>query len=427
MSAYLKRIVDVELDELLSGLAAISLEGAKGVGKTQTALRRAAAVHRLDDSSQWAIARADPARLTFGPRPVLIDEWQRLPESWDIVRRAVDDDSSPGQFLLTGSAAPATGGKRPATHSGAGRIVTLRMRPLSLAERGVESHLVSLQELLKGQKPDLAGSTKVRLAGYVEEIVSSGFPGIRPLSGRARRAQLDSYVDRIVDRDFDEMGYRIRNPAVLRRWLAAYAAATATTASFETIRDAATGGHEEKPAKTTTQPYRDILERLWIIDEIPAWLPTRNHITRLTAPPKHHLADPALAARLLGLDADALLAGTKVAGSALHEPFLGMLFESLVTLCVRVYAQAAEARVVHLRTRGGEREVDLIVIRQDQRVLALEVKLARTVDDADCRHLHWLKAQIGKGLLDAVVVTTGPEAYRRPDGIAIVPAALLGP
>ncbi|MFZ4737619.1 MAG: ATP-binding protein [Bradymonadia bacterium] len=251
---------------------------------------------------------------------------------------------------------------------------------------------------------------------------------MRHLKGRPLRAQLDGYLNHIVEHDFNALGHRVRNPTALRRWLTAYAAATATSASFETIRDAATGGQNEKPAKTTTQPYRDVLERLWIIESLPGWLPSRNVVARLTAPPKHHLADPALAARLLGVDEEALLRATPAGPPQLRDgPLLGNLFESLVTLCVRVYAQAAEAGVSHLRTRGGEREVDLIVSRADQRLVALEVKLARTISDADVRHLHWLREQIGDDLLDAVVIHTGPEAYRRADGIAVVPAALLGP
>jgi len=209
--------------------------------------------------------------------------------------------------------------------------------------------------------------------------------------------------------------------------MAAYAAATATTASFETIRDAATSGQGEKPSKTTTQPYREILERLWIVDPLPAWLPSRNRLNRLAQAPKHHLADPALAVRILGLDAEALLSGGEPnLPIPRDERLLGHLFESLVTLNVRVYAQAAEARVSHLRLHGGRREVDLIVERADQRVLAIEVKLSGAVDDDDVKHLTWLKEQIGDELLDAVVIHTGPQAYRRRDGIAVVPAALLG-
>jgi len=214
---------------------------------------------------------------------------------------------------------------------------------------------------------------------------------------------------------------------VLKRWIAAYAAATSTTASYETVRDAATGGQGDKPSKSATHPYREILERLWIVDPVPAWLPTRNHLNRLAQPPKHHLADPALAARMLGLDADALLAGRE-AGPVIPRDgsLLGHLFESLVTLCIRVYAQGAEARVRHLRLYGGRHEVDLIVERADQRVLAVEVKLSGAVSHDDVKHLLWLREQIGEDLIDSVVIHTGPQAYRRPDGIAVIPAALLG-
>ena len=130
---YLPRIVDSEIDELLAALPAVAIEGARGVGKTSTALRRAATVRHLDDPAERAIAQADPERILAGEPPVLIDEWQRVPETWDLVRRAVDQDRTPGRFLLTGSAAPV----QAPTHSGAARIVTVRMRPLALAERGL--------------------------------------------------------------------------------------------------------------------------------------------------------------------------------------------------------------------------------------------------------------------------------------------------
>lgn len=424
LAKYVRRVVDDEIDALLGALPALSLEGPKAVGKTATAVQRAGTVHRLDDPAVRTIAAADPVRLVRGDHPVLVDEWQRLPESWDVVRRAVDTDQRPGRYLLTGSMAPA---EQP-THSGAGRIVTVRMRPMSLAERGIGSPIVSLAGLLSGTRPRIEGQTDVTLEDYTTEIVSSGFPGMRHLSGRALRAQLDGYLARITERDFHEVGHRVRNPSALRRWMTAYAAATSTTAPYETIRDAATGGEGEKPARTTTQPYRDTLQQLWIIDSIMAWHPTRRAIARLAAPPKHHLADPALAARLLGADVDALLDAVPLGPPMPRNgTLLGQLFESLVTLGVRVFAQAAEATVSHLRTRGGQREIDLIIERSDHRVVAVEVKLGRTVGPDDVRHLRWLGDEIGGDLLDAVVITSGREAYRRPDGIAVVPAALLGP
>ncbi len=257
---YLPRIVDSELDVLCAELPAVALEGPRAVGKTETTLRRATTVHRLDDIAEFDIARADPSRLAKGHPLVLIDEWQRLPESWDVVRRAVDADPRTPRFLLTGSAAPA----QAPTHSGAGRIVTVCMRPLSLAARLLETDADAL------------------------------------LEGR-------------------DSGWRIPRDASL----------------------------------------------------------------------------------------------------------LGALFQSLVTLSVRVYAQANEAKVFHLRTQGGEHEVDLIVQGAGGRVVALEVKLTQTASHSDTRHLRWLAERIGPTLADAAVITTGPEAYRRPDGIAVIPAALL--
>jgi|HubBroStandDraft_6_1064221.scaffolds.fasta_scaffold38820_4 predicted AAA+ superfamily ATPase len=424
LAPYQPRIVDGELDELMASLPALVIEGAKGVGKTATASRRATTVHGLDDPQQRSIVRADPARLLGAQGTTLIDEWQHVPESWDLVRRAVDAGAAPGGFLLTGSTTPA----KPGTHSGAGRIVSVRMRPMALAERGPFTPSVSLRELLGGTKPTVTGHTDRRLEDYAKEILASGLPGLRDFHGRALRAQLDGYLTRIVDRDFPELGHSIRNPAALERWMKAYAAASSTSASFEKIRDAASAGHSEKPAKSTTIPYRDALERLWILDQVPAWLPSRNRIARLSAAPKHQLADPALAARLLGVEQDGLLSATVVGPPIPRDgTLLGALFESLVTLSVRVYAQAAEAKVSHLRTAAGAHEVDLIVERANGRVLAIEVKLTRDIDEDDTRHLKWLTQTIGDELLDAIVITTGQDAYRRPDGIAVIPAGLLGP
>lgn len=422
-TTYRRRVVDDELDELFAGLPAISIDGPKGVGKTATATQRAVTTHRLDDTSTLAVALADTNSLVRGPEPILIDEWQRWQPSWDLVRRAVDDRPSPGRFLLTGSASPHT----PQTHSGAGRIVTVRMRPLSLVERGVDVPTVSLARLLDGTDP-IQGDTRIGLREYADEIVRGGFPGMQSASPRVQRGQLAGYVGRIVDRDFDEAGQQVRNPHGLRRWMTAYAAATGTTTSLEKIRDAATAGDGNTAARSTVQAYREVLERIWIADPLPGYVPTMSRLNRLTTSPKWYLADPALAVALLNVSADKLLAGGE--GNIVvprDGTLLGALFESLVALNVRVYAQAAEAEVAHLRTKTGDREVDFLVEGHDGRAVAIEVKLAETPDSHDLRHLLWLKDRLGDSLVDMVVLTTGKHAYRRKDGVAVVPVALLGP
>ncbi len=424
MRPYRPRIIDTELDALMTGLPAIALEGPKGVGKTATAARRARTTYRLDLPASRELLEAAPEQLHAAPAPVLLDEWQRWPQSWDLVRRAVDDGAAPGRFLLTGSAVPAEA----PVHSGAGRIVSLRMRPLSLAERGLTRPTVSLAALLSGTRPDVEGRSEVGLTDYLDAIVTSGFPGFSAATPRAARAQIDGYLERIVQRDLDEQGVRVRRQDALRGWLIAYAAATSTTTSYTALLDAATPGDAEKPARSTIEGYRSALQALWLLDPVPGWAPTLNPLKRVSQAPKHHLADPALAASLLGVGVDALLRGRDAGPPALRDGDLaGRLFESLVVLSLRTYAQAAEARVAHFRTRNGDHEVDMIVGRADGRVLAIEVKIAPSVSDDDVRHLRWLGERYGDALLDAVVITAGRDAYRRRDGVAVIPAALLGP
>jgi len=172
-------LIDDELDVLMPELAAVGVDGPKGVGKTATGLQRAATVLSLDDPVALSIVRADPVRALGRPRPILVDEWQRAPEVWDHVRRAVDDGAPASSFLLTGSATPAVGAT---AHSGAGRIVSLRMRPMALSERDLAEPTVSLASLLEGGRPGVHGESRLTLADYAHEIEASGFPGIRSLA-----------------------------------------------------------------------------------------------------------------------------------------------------------------------------------------------------------------------------------------------------
>ncbi|GAA3635717.1 DUF4143 domain-containing protein [Kineosporia mesophila] len=415
-------MVDDVLDDLLPALPAILLDGPKAVGKTATALQRAQTVWRLSRPPQAAVVSADPQQALNAAPPVLLDEYQRVLPVFDAVREAVDEDSAPGRFLLTGSAPP------PGSHSGAGRITTVRVRPLTLPERGVSTAMVSLASLFEGSfTAPVAGVSALGLADYTDLILASGLPGLQHLQGRPLQIQLDGYLDRIVERDMREDGHDVRRPATLMAWLRAYAASVSTTTSWDKVRDAASAGSAVKPARSTTGPYVDTLTRLRILDDVPAWIPSHNHLKRLTRSPKHHLADPALAARLVGATRASLLRGAGETFTPLDGTYLGQLFESLATLSVKVFATSLPASVSHLRLDSGRREVDLIVERDsDRAIVAFEVKLAGEVNYEDVKHLHWLREQLGEQLVDAVVLTTGPAAYRRPDGIAVVPLALLG-
>jgi predicted AAA+ superfamily ATPase len=425
-ATYRRRVLDDTLDIYTGAFSAVALEGAKGVGKTATAQQRASSIFKLDEPGPLAVVQADMDRVLRADPPVLIDEWQRHPPVWDAVRNADDSGAAPGSYLLTGSADP----RDAPAHTGAGRIVTVRMRPLSLAERWGAFN-VSLAKLLEGENSPVEGETDFDLEAYTHEILSSGFPGLRRYQGQALRAQITSYLNLVVEKDFEQLGHHVRNPEALRRWMTAYAAASATTASFETIRRAATNNENEKPARSTVIPYRDALQRLFILDPVKAWRPANNPLGELGDAEKHQLVDPALAARLVRATAGKLLDG-QASGPAMIRTGtqLAALFESLVALSVRVYAAAAESaepEVRHFRTHRGKHEVDLIVEREDGKVLAIEVKLTAVPSDADTAHLKWFSDRLGDEVIDRVVITTGKVAYRRPDGIAVVPAALLGP
>ncbi|WP_232546971.1 DUF4143 domain-containing protein [Propioniciclava soli] len=183
----------------------------------------------------------------------------------------------------------------------------------------------------------------------------------------------------------------------------------------------------DKPARQTADIYRQHLQRIFLLDPIEAWTPAFAPLKRLTHSPKHHLVDPALAARLVGVGKTGLLRGQGNRVHAATGTWLGALFESLAAQSVRVYAEAADAHVGHLRTKNTDHEIDLIVETADRSTVGIEVKLTDTIRPADVEHLNWLGEQLGDRLGDRMIIYTGKHAYRRPDGIAVVPLALLGP
>ncbi len=434
-NVYAPRIIEAELKNLLEGHPAINIQGARGIGKTTTAAQMAGTIFDLEDPATIESVKTNPYQMVNASEPILIDEWQVYPQSWTMVRRAVDADSRPGRFILTGSVGP----KTPPTHSGAGRITTIRMRPMSLAERWGNDlpPTVSLKSLLDGDDSPFTADTEVSVDDYLKEIVVGGLPGVRgqssPSTLTAKKVEIaqrrmESYCQQVVDIEFSQAGHTLRNPAGLYRWLCAYAAATASATSFEKIRRAAVSDEGQMVAQTTTFPYRDTLAKMWATDPVGAWWHTSNALSRLTLRPKHHLADPAMAACLLRADVESLHAG-KLPDAPVHVDvgMPGRLFESLMALNLRVYAQAADAEVFHFRSHRGEREIDFMIKKRHGGVLAVEVKFTNVPQEKDFRHLQWIKEQLGDQMVGAVLITAGRYAGRREDGIAVIPAALLGP
>ncbi|MDR1082631.1 MAG: DUF4143 domain-containing protein [Coriobacteriales bacterium] len=412
---YLPRIVDYELQERLQQSGAVLVTGPKACGKTETARQIAESEVRIDTDPSVSIAmQSDPNLLLKGKTPRLIDEWQEQPQIWNYARHEIDNRQKEGQFILAGSANPVESVR---LHSGAGRFSRLRMRPLSWWESGWSSGEVSLASLLKGDVPS-SNLLDTSLEKIAEHIVAGGWPALIGKSLRnAARYNLD-YLSLIAEMDVSRVSDRKRDPLKIHRLLESYARNIATPASVSTLT-LDTTGEDGSLARTTVIDYLDVLSRLMIVEDLPAWNVHLRSKAALRTTPKRHLVDPSLAVAALGADVESLLADVV---------FLGFLFESEVLRDLRVYSQFLDATLCHYRD-SKRRESDIILQLPNNSWAAFEVKLgfggadegaasllrvAREVDDS----------RIGK-LLALTVITGFGFAHRRPDGVNVVPLATL--
>jgi hypothetical protein len=412
-TAYIPRVADAELADALGLPTAAVIEGAKGVGKTETALRQAASSVLLDlDPAAKTAAEIDPSLVLAGEKPRLIDEWQEVPAIWNHVRRAVDARSGP--FILTGSAVPADDTTR---HTGAGRFIRLRMRPMTLFELGRSSGEVSLGKLLDGEQTS-AKVGELPIPELVDIACIGGWPAL--IGGSAADAQriLVGYLDSVARTDIRRVDGVARNPEKVRGVLRSLARNTGTEASLAMIaRDA--GGSDGPLEVVTARAYIAALDRLMVIEDQPAWAPPLRSRARLRSASKRHFCDPSLAAAALQAAPEQLLGDLN---------YFGFIFESLVVRDLRVYAQHHHARVLHYRDNIGE--VDIIV-EAGARWGALEVKLGATYVDAAAANLKRFVERIdtnqcGSPAFLGVVVPT-PYTYVREDGIHVISIQALSP
>jgi len=290
---------------------------------------------------------------------------------------------------------------------------------MTLFEQGFSPGTVSLADLLDGRDPS-AGAADLDVAAYTEQIVVGGWPALIGRSVGDAMAFTRGYIDTIVEHDIDIVSGARRNPRLVRRFLQAYAQLSAHPSRLSTIVERARGiAEEEGPSRWTAEPYLDALGRLMVVDDVEAWNPELRSRTRLMTTPKRHLVDPSLAAQLMECDPTRLLGDLNT---------LGYLFESLAARDIRVYASAVNASVYHYRERAGELEVDLIVERPDGTWIGVEVKMGSAlIDEASSALLRLASARVIHPPAALVVLTTTEYAYRREDGVRVVPLGLLGP
>ena len=426
---YKKRLLDVKLKRFMESRFAILVEGAKATGKTTTCKELTEHHFHLDSPQELeAVAQTSYKILFVNEGNILIDEWQFHPEIWNVVRRKVDEGNFTGTIFLTGSS-PSL---QPWVHSGSGRILRFKMRPLSIEEREIEIPKIRIAEMLNfetfGSRQEFFYQTKITLEDYLDEIYKSGFPGIRDEDEDIRKESLESYINNIVHHDIAENGANIRKPAAMRAWIRSYSAAIGTTTNAKTIADAAFADNEESLADSTLQNYRELLKGISITEEVQAWLPFGQLFSNLGKVPKHFIVDPALSVHLLNISKKNLLLGRRLPKTIgkLNKTFLGQLFEGLVYQSLATYAEINGASISHLRLRGGEKEIDFIIQREDV-LIAVEVKSKILINDKDVANLNWFEKKIGDEYdVIKLVITVGENAYRREDGVIVCPLALLG-
>jgi predicted AAA+ superfamily ATPase len=418
------RIYQEYLAEMLEILPAISLNGAKAVGKTFVARKTAKTTFELDNLEIKNLISAGTSLLTNSPKPILLDEWQYSPELWNLVRRAVDNGAENGSYILTGSAYPSGA----AIHSGAGRIVNLKMRPLTLQEKFPDFPRVSIRQLLSEDVPQFEFATDFTIQDYIHEICTGGLPRIwMEKNEQARNAHFAGYIENIMNKEMQDLqGANFRQPNSLLSWMKSYAAAVGSSASYSEILEAAALGVRDKPSYRTITSYLDFLANIWVLDEISMWLPSSGTFGFIKQTPKHFLMDTGLTTKLLGFkERDFLTSKASTPFDQKYGALLGRLFEALVAVDLQTYAVMNDCELSYLRADGGRHEVDFI-LHSGRKIIGIEVKMSSSLKEDDVKHLLWLRKRYDSEDIVLMVIYTGKYAYTRQDGIHVVPACLLG-
>ena len=414
---YIPRVADYSVKELLKYTGAVLIEGTKGCGKTRTAKEHSKSEISLQDptkSGYYAeVAATKLSLLLEGDTPRLIDEWQLIPSIWNGIKYLVDERGAAGQFILTGSATPPLDDRR---HSGAGRFSRILMRPMSLFESGESNGKVSLEKLFRRETVEEITS-QLTLEGMVTALIRGGWPQTIGETERYAEVYLKNYVDAIISSDVSIVDGVKRNPASVMQLMRSLSRNISTVASVPTIKKDMDG--VESVSEKTLAEYINVLKRIYIVEDLPAWNPSLRSSTAVRTSPKRHFVDPSIAASVMYANKKDLL---------LDFNTLGFLFESLCVRDLRVYAQAIDGDVSHYKDSNGL-EADAIVHLRDGSWGAVEIKLGTNEIDKAAKNLLKLRDSINTERMKSpsflMVLTAGEFAYRRNDGVSVVPIGCL--
>jgi len=412
---YHKRFVDHTLAERLSDSGAVLIVGPKGCGKTETAKQMARSSARFDTDEQVRVKmEIDPKMVLSGVVPRLLDEWQEYPQVWEYMRHEIDTRKRKGQFILTGSAAP---DDKVNHQSGVGIVPMIRMRPMSFYEKGWSTGEVSLSRLIRGETP-VSEPVSFYISEFAEMITLGGWPALIGAGTDTGLHYASDYISSIAETDISKVSNKHRDPHKVTRLLKSLASFISTGVTVTALTKDVGGSGDCIDDETATE-YLSALERLMVVDNLPAWRPHIRTTDVQRKSPKRHFADPSLAIGALGLSVDKLISDLN---------YLGLLFKSLVVKDLKIYAEASGGKVYHYRDSRGM-EIDSIVEYSDGIWGAFEIRLGI---GAACKAAHNLlkfAAKIDTEKTQApaalTVITGNGVAYRRGDGVSVVPLSVL--
>ncbi|MCQ2210337.1 MAG: DUF4143 domain-containing protein [Paludibacteraceae bacterium] len=424
MKNYRTRIADSVLNRKLAGKGAVLIEGPKWCGKTTTAEQAAKSVLYLSDPLQLKRYKidADMSLLGFleGETPRLIDEWQLIPKIWDSVRFEVDHRNELGQFILTGSAVPAK--LDDINHTGTGRFSWLRMRPMTLFESGESTGCVSLRSLFETEDYKITGNANIDLKGIAFLMCRGGWP--RAVDIEDQQIAIDQsydYVDAVAESDLTRVDGIKKNADRVRRILKSYARHQGSQASLPVLLNDIKTNENESISDVTLGTYLTSLQKIFMIEDMPAWNPNLRSKTAIRTADTRYFVDPSIATAALGIGPNDLLQDLNT---------MGLLFETMAVRDLRVYAEPLDGKVYHFRDKNGL-ECDTIVHLRNGKYGLIEIKLGgENLINEGAKNLISLANKIDVDKMKRpsflmVLTANGAFPYRRQDGVCVVPIGCL--
>lgn len=422
MKEYNYRIVDSLLQDKLEAKGAVLIEGPKWCGKTTTATQKAASILHMDNPTEkdqnLTLAKLNPLRLLKGAVPRLIDEWQIAPTLWDSIRYEVDQREEMGQFILTGSAVPAD--TKEINHSGTGRFSWLMMRPMSLYESKESTGEISLKELFD-ENTNIDGENPNDIEKLAFLICRGGWPGAIDLKEKPALQQAFDYLDGVVKSDINRADGIEKNEERVRRIMRSLARNQGSQTPTTVIANDILANDSSSVNEDTVQTYIKALKKIFVIEDMPAWNPNLRSKSAIRTSDTRYYVDPSIASASLGLGPDDLLNDLNT---------FGLLFETLCVRDLRIFAESLNGSVYHYRDNTGL-ECDAVIHLRNGKYGLIEIKLGGdSLIEEGAKSLKKLKdcidtTKMNKPSFLMVLTGIGKYAYKREDGVLVVPIGVL--